>query len=272
MGVSMILDEIAYANEILEGKHDYLGVEGVAKYLTKLYKHNKNIKDENITQDVINDAIDYTLEYLTKKDDKFNAVDNYDTISSFVKRYLKDKSPIVQIESINITKSELDKIVKLHNKHLEILAFCILVLKKVDNAKNNKQDNIFNKRFREYYYNLTKERRNNINQNKAIGELIKQELLSMPPMEDWGKTSSVFIEFIDFEEKDIEIKITDFREIALEYLKWKGENIGVCNVCGRLIEIESPTQIYCKSCAKKNWNEYNKTKQREYYNKNKNSV
>jgi len=53
----------------------------------------------------------------------------------------------------------------------------------------------------------------------------------------------------------------------LEYLKWKGENIKYCSVCGKPIEANTGNKLYCKECAKekekirkRNWKrEYDKT-------------
>ena len=59
--------------------------------------------------------------------------------------------------------------------------------------------------------------------------------------------SSIQIDFID-EDSEIVLSITDFREFVLEYLKWRGVNIGKCEVCGVRIEYHN-NKIYCKECA-----------------------
>ena len=102
-----------------------------------------------------------------------------------------------------------------------------------------------------------------------LGSLVEANWITLSPIEKFGETDGFYLNCIDLDikDKDVEIITGDFREIDLIYKKWKndGKGIGVCEECGRLIELTGNRTIYCKSCSDK--------KEREsklrYWHKNK---
>ena len=177
--------------------------------------------------------------------------------------------PLVKEVNIKITKDELESVVALKNDHLETLAFGILVIQKINNLKFGKKSNYFNMKSRDYYLEITKDKRNKENQNKALASLVEANWITLPPIEKFGETDGFYLNCIDLDikDKDVEIVTGDFREIDLIYKKWKndGKGVGVCEECGRFIELTGNRTIYCKSCSDK--------KEREsklrYWHKNK---
>ena len=89
MGISLILDEISFANEVKAGSKEYLGVNGIAKYLTKLYIYNlgekKFIRDDNLVDDIV----DYIIDFLQCKHETFDIESNYELILKTVQFYTK---------------------------------------------------------------------------------------------------------------------------------------------------------------------------------------
>ena len=63
---------------------------------------------------------------------------------------------------------------------------------------------------------------------------------------------------------NVAMEISDFREVVLHYLKWKGGNIIVCCDCGILVKSTTHNKKRCNNCAikkQKDWdNEYQQSK------------
>ena len=106
---------------------------------------------------------------------------------------------------------------------------------------------------RDYYFEITKDKRNKENQNKALASLVEANWITLPPIEKFGETDGFYLNCIDLDvkDKDVEIITGDFREIDLIYKKWKndGKGIGVCEECGRFIELTTGNKLYCKQCG-----------------------
>lgn len=257
MSILIKLDEIEFAKEVKDGKHNYLNIYGVSKYLTKLYKYEKEKNDKKIE---IDNVVFYIIDFLKENDIEFNIDRDFEKIKNKVKQYLKTYNPIINVDGVKITKGELEKISEIKNEHLEVLAFVILVLTKVYNIKHDRESSMFKLDNRYYYNKYTKSSRNNFKQNKAIGKLVGKGYLKMPSIEKWGETQEVELTYIDFNENDYEILIDDFREIDLIYLKWKGENIIQCTKCSRLVKVKEKGRKpkYCKLCQEKLQKEHQK--------------
>ena len=266
MDINFVCDELDYARKIKSGeiKTNFYGT--VAKYFAKLAKQEADLKGEYVN---IEEVLDEVIEFMKGIDKSFDELLYYDSMIKTIKRHTGKNSKIIKVDGVKITKSELDKIVKLNNKHLEILAFCILVYKKVINIKGEKEGDlrIFKKYSKEYYKKLTKDNRSAFKQNMAIYRLKETGLIELPKLENWGDNQNLILNYIDLEEKyeDIEMIISDMREIRLYYYKWRIENTAIerdskewtikkikqCEECGKLIEVKGNNHKHCENCRKK---------------------
>ena len=267
MAIPTIHNDITLAKEVKEGKHNYMNVAGITKYLTKLHKHetmlrlgiDEEYKDKDGVEVKIEEKIDkqnliWSIIEFLQEIGKFNPETDYDIVRNTVRKYLKKNRPLVKEVNIKITKDELESVVALKNDHLETLAFGILVIQKINNLKFGKKSNYFNMKSRDYYFEITKDKRNKENQNKALASLVEANWITLPPIEKFGETDGFYLNCIDLDikDKDVEIITGDFREIDLIYKKWKndGKGIGVCEECGRLIELTTSNNKYCPKCQK----------------------
>jgi len=290
MDINFVCDELDYARKIKSGEIKTTFHGTVAKYFAKLAKYEADLKGEYVN---VEEVLDEVIEFMKSIDKSFDELSYYDSMIKTIKRHTDKNSKIIKVDGVKITKNELNKIVKLNNKHLEILAFCILVYKKVINIKSKKEkviienekeedkktrlknENIrlrtFTKYSKEYYKKLTRDGRSVFKQNMAICRLKEANLVELPKLENWGDNQNIILKYIDLEEKDedIEITINDMREIRLYYYKWRIENTGIdenskewktkkikqCEECGKLIEVTNNNHKHCKDCRKKLDNE-----------------
>lgn len=269
MAIPTLHNDITFAQEVKDGKHNYMNVAGISKYLTKLHRHEVMLKNEMKEKDYKEECIDkqklmWSIIEFLQSINKFNPETDYDIVRNTVRKYVKKDRPIIQNTNIKISNSELESIVALKNDHLEILAFGILVIQKINNLKFKKESNYFNMKLKDYYFEITKVARNKEKQNKALAALFEANWIKLPSIEKFGDTDGFYLNCIDLEikDKEVAIEIFDYREIALIYKQWKnnGSGVGRCEVCKRLIEINGTkdnSKKYCEACAKKVKNEQN---------------
>ena len=261
------LNEGYYAENMIKSGFKSKKYEFELKILSKYYRQYS--KPEEVKQQIK----DFCMKHIPK----FNEVKSMNMVNRVV-RYAEVNSLFV-VSPIHITKSELSTIGELGDLKLEKLAFVLLVISKINRQSYETfiQDKIAivekfnaeekNKKKKEmpelhdgYYANgkingffkmakiyLSKQER-----FSAIKKLIDSGLISMT------KNCKYKIEFVDVESEGL-IVIEKFDNFVLEYMKYLGDNIGSCEVCGDLFEIKSNRHSYCKVC----W----KNKQLEKYNK-----
>lgn len=267
MDINFVCDELDYARKIKSGEIKTTFHGTVAKYFAKLAKHEADLKGQYVN---VEEVLDEVIEFMKSIDKSFDELSYYDGMIKTIKRHTGKNSKIIKVEGVKITRNELNKIVKLNNKHLEILAFCILVYKKVINIKGEKEGDlkVFKKYSKEYYYKMTGDKRTKYKQDVAIGKLKDAGLIELPKLENWGDNQNIILKYIDLEEKDedVEMMISDMREVKLYYYKWRIENTTIeesnkewkikkikqCEECGKLIEITNNRLKYCDICSKKN--------------------
>jgi len=140
------------------------------------------------------------------------------------------------------------------------LSFVLLVYAKILNKINDKNNNWVNKSssiiFKEALLKDTGKK-----QKLILKQLKDLEYISIPKMVN---KTSLRINYINEESEDVEIEIFDFRDFVLEYLKWRGEKVDICENCSRLILQSSNHKKYCKECFEKNRLIYKAQKEKEY--------
>lgn len=260
--------EKTYVKEILGNGFASKYLLHEMKLLTKYYKEEG--RDEEERKESL-------YKFCEEKIKKFNKVTYYKTINNAL-NYVKNKDEkLVEIESIDISKSELNYIDRLNiDEILKKLVFTLLVLVKLNKTYLELKDGELKNK--EYYFGghnsyreLTSCSKVAFNKKKGlknIHDLIRiLHEKNIVEIVGRGKIKLLFMyEIEDDTSEEIEIKFYDV--IGYYYDRYKGDKkIKECENCETLIKTTSNRQIYCKDCKDEKWKEYNSEKQREYRKK-----
>lgn len=160
------------------------------------------------------------------------------------------KHEAIQINSIIITKPEMDKIDSLDGKQIRRLAFVLLCLSKYWNIVNSQNDNWVNSKD------------NEIMAFANINTSIRRQCAMYATLRDTGliqfskKVDNTNVRVCFAEDGDIAMTITDLRNLGYQYLKYHGEPYFECSNCGITTKITNPEnknsswkQKYCRDCA-----------------------
>lgn len=233
----IILNEKVYAEECLNGEHIGEHTMQTLSILARYYYHEKGYRKKRI----------YTLlmEYL--QDNRLIGVGEKIMWEERVEKQARNawRYKLLQINGVNITKGELDTIDSIEGKTLRRLAFTMLCLAKLGNAKNEKNNGWVHTDAKEIF-RLARISCSAIDRDIKIGRLYRLGLLDFAKRND---DLSCRVTFID-NESDVVLFISDFRELGYEYLKYCGENFVRCRECGVLMRgNKNNTKTYCKDCA-----------------------
>jgi hypothetical protein len=250
--MDIILDELQLAKQSLETGYISKKPTDTIKILIKYYYSIGMNKGQ------IRDEIEL---FMSKNYPDFNSAKWQDILDRLVKKYARDKYSLIRVERINITESELEYIKAMDNSKLEKLSFVLLVFCKIYNKINDKNNNWVNKESKELFKHAK------ITEKVENQQLTINKLVNMGAVGIANKVDSVNIQvkYVN-NNSDTIIVLSDFRDFVLEYLRWKGENIKKCIICGRRIRLKTPNSNvkYCKECSY----EVNKRKTLENYYKN----
>lgn len=234
----IVLNEIDWARDVLQsnslGNKPYETFCRVAKY----YVH------DGYTKQKIRKKLE---DFLLRCDPKASIPKWSNTIDYAIKYALKH--PAVEIDGISITKSELEKINAISGKQIRRLAFTLLCLAKYYDVVNPNGDHWVNSEDNEIMRmaNISTSIRR---QSDMFHQLWKLGLIQFSKKID---NTNVRVLFID-DSDDVEMTITDFRNLGYQYLMYKGDPFFICENCGIVTKIKNPDvgrrQKYCPSCAK----------------------
>ena len=235
-----VVNEESSAKYILEKGVIVENVYKTIQLLIKYFYLNGNLKKKQIE----NKINEFLLEYY----EDYDVIKTPDDIERLLNRYWRNKKDYVKVKSIKITNSELDFIRKADNIIVEKIMFVLLVDAKRNNQITNgktgkwtyrglddilKDADLANSTYRRKYlqtHRITK--LNGIKSSIKVNSDAREVL------------------FMDLDENsDIGIELVDMRNYVYEYLRWRGENIGNCKVCGIRIKNTGKNQKYCKECA-----------------------
>lgn len=153
----------------------------------------------------------------------------------------------IDIEGIDITKPEMDKIDALEGKQIKRLAFTLLCLAKYwkiilplgDYWVNNKDNEIMAMA--------------NINTSIKRQGAMYWSLRECGMIQFSKKVDNTNVRVCFVEDGETVIRITDFRNLGYQYLKYHGEPYFECENCGLTTKINEPNrgrrQKYCRDCA-----------------------
>ena len=160
------------------------------------------------------------------------------------------KHKAIQIDSIIITKPEMDKIDSLDGKQIRRLAFVLLCLSKYWNIVNSQNDNWVNSKD------------NEIMAFANINTSIRRQCAMYTTLRDTGliqfskKVDNTNVRVCFAEDGEVALTITDLRNLGYQYLKYHGEPYFECSNCGITTKITNPEnknsswkQKYCRDCA-----------------------
>ncbi|MGL5767683.1 MAG: hypothetical protein ACRCX8_18780 [Sarcina sp.] len=245
--MNIILNEKVLAEKVLgEGLVD----KKPSKTISLLARYYNS---EEMDKEQIIDNIDNFMSKHHKA--KYNSVTWSDLTEGIVDQAIKNNFTLNNVESVNITKSEIDFIKNIGQKTLEKLAFTYLVYAKILNQVNPNNNNWINENHRTEIFKDANVTERGQRQLQSIFKLKEMGIISMSKN---ITNNSINVENYINESNEVILVINDFREIGLQYLRLIGEkNIVDCQVCGKLI-IKKPraVQKYCSKCKRKKQKEW----------------
>lgn len=246
--MSIVLNETKYAEYILEKGEVGNKPTSTLFLLGKYYRQKKQLGKE--------DTIKKLNNFMDQNYKNYNPALWEDVIEDISKK--AKKYTLREIDSIGITRSELDNISKLCNIKYEKLLFTMLCYAKLYNMISETNNGWVNTDIRELY----KIARITVKYRKDkflfLNDIERTGLISFSNKND---NLNLKVNFIDMD-GEIVLKITDFRELGYEYMNYIGNGYFVkCSECNRLIKKKNKydhSTKYCSECARLIKNEQNK--------------
>lgn len=250
--MKIILNERKQAEEVIFSNQIYRNVNTTIDLLVKYWNnmgYDKNTILSNLDK------------FLSSAHKNYNKVKWAHKLNGTVDYHMRNNFDLNNIEQVNITENELNHIRGMDNIVIERLAFSLLVYAKILNQINPKNNNYVKNRMDEVFkcakiIGNTDRKYGYLHQIREYGGIDR-------PLRVNG--TSIQVDFID-EDSEVILEITDFREFVLEYLRWRGENIGNCEVCGIRIKIVNNRVKYCDECWKGKQRELWKLASQRYRN------
>lgn len=234
--MSIVLNEYDWAERAIKervlGKKPYETLSRVAKYYT--YK--------NYARKDVRRMLD---EFLMQCEPTASLVTWSDTLDSAAK--YASKYPLIMIDEIAITQPEMERIDALPGKQLRRLAFTLLCIAKYLCSVSDNTN---------YWVNTPD---NEIMKMANINTSIKRQSNMFGQLRDEGmirfskQIDNLSVQVLFAESGDIALRVTDFRNLGYQYMKYHGEPYFECAHCGLTEKIKSTTkrrpQKYCAQCA-----------------------
>ena len=151
------------------------------------------------------------------------------------------------VDYIPVTKTELERIGRLDGVQLPRLAFTLLVLAKYWDLVNPVGDHWVNSPDNEIM------RMANINTSTRRQSMLYAWLRDAGMIQFSKKVDNTNVRVCFIDSGETAMKISDFRSLGYQYLKYRGEPFFECANCGLIVRMTEPNkgrrQVYCKSCA-----------------------
>lgn len=236
----LILNEEKYAETLYNGSNtDVKSIVTKIGYVTRYQLHSLHYNDSD---NYIN-----TVKWAAKYHNNFDESCYSNLISDAVKR--AHKMPFYHIDSIKITKDELEVISSLNNLRAEKILFVLLCMAKQQSVSNGFTNGLV----RYSLPDLCKFARVSVPTDEReyiLYNIVQHGFLGYPKK---NNTQCLIVNFIDNDgEVVLNIDELDCEELAYVYLNWKnnGNGYGRCEFCGRLMkQSKSNPKRFCKECA-----------------------
>lgn len=254
-----MVNERKYIEDMIANKSISVKRPGKDIYLLikYIYEQNPNLNKEEL----LNETKRYLMDIIN--DEK--AIKRWNvSIKEYIDIFfgnIKGFKGLSSVESVTITKNELDKIRELKNKKLEYTAFALLVYLKVRNEIDKKGRNDFIPSNEEDIKIMRKISGLKVSVNVFAG--LMKELQDIGyTINGIGTRVNCKLNYVDYDSEDaIEIKAFTIEDIHLYYEQIeKGGRLIYCQECGKLVLDNSKTQpkTLCSKCKKDRHNESTK--------------
>ena len=238
----LILNEERYAASLYNGKNDQVkSVLGKIGYITRYNFYTLGYNDDDANYK-------HAVEWMNKNHDNFDESYYSNLVSDAIKR--AHKMPFYNIDSIKITKSELDSISSLDNLRAEKVLFVLLCMAKQQRAISGFTNGLVRYSLTE----LCKLARISVpadDREYILYNILQKGLLSCPKKND---TKCLIVNCVnDNDDIILELDEIDCKELAYVYLNWKNDGKGYtrCQKCNKLIkQSKTRPRKYCEECAK----------------------
>ena len=240
----MILNEEKYAKDVLTGQRD--DVKSIRQKIDLIARYNHHVLHKNS-----DDSYSSIIKWLEKHHDIFSEQGYSNIISDCIKKAAK--RPFYYIDSVKITKKEMDIITAQNNLRYEKILFVLLCMAKVQKASYGFDNGLIS-------YNITdlfKTARVSVpvdERENILHQFLKLDLIGLPMKND---TKCLFVKFMDESEDDIALELNeqDCGELAYAYLKYTGKSkVFRCAKCGKLIKQSKKFGDLCKGCQESTTN------------------
>lgn len=240
---NFVFDGVSYAKSIIEDHN--INENNVNEHIFQLAKYNLYIEKMND-----NENYNCIVEYLKKYWNMYSGPDYQQKIVDLIKKAYK--SEFKNIDSIKITKKELNFITSLNNIRLEKIAFVMLCIAK----------------YKCYYHDepnywitwplnaISKLARVHVTKKENL--VLYRQLVLAGAIESNSSGVNLYehILFVSDDKDDetvLELSEVDYKELAYTYLYYKNGFYGYvhCEKCGRLVKQKSNRQKFCDECAEK---------------------
>lgn len=242
----VVLNEVKQAEYIIEKGEVGNKPTSTLFLLGKYYRQKENLDKEQI--------FNRLNEFMQQNYKNYNSAlweDIIEDISKKANKYL-----LREIDHIEITQSELDKISEVDHLKYQKLLFTILCYAKLYNLISENNNSWINTDIKEIYRvaRVTVKYRND--KFLYLNDLEQMGLISFSNKND---NLNIRVNFVD-DGKSV-LDINDFRELGYEYLNYIGNGkIIRCSECDRLIRQNGNNTHYCTECknikrleTKRNW-------------------
>ena len=207
----------------------------LANYFYSVVKYRKNKVEEMLIEFVRKACHDYA-----------SRSKHYDELC---KRYAKSCGgrTLIALSGVNVTNAELKTIKGIKGKSSAMLAFTLLCLYKIEQARGGKWISV------KYPISDIVALANVRCNSNAEAELMLSGLYA-DGLIDYTTSNNIIVKFAgDFgveTDDDIAITISDFRNVGYQYLKLIGQNVNTCSRCGIVYRRRREDSMdLCKVCA-----------------------
>ena len=234
--MTIVLNEHEWAKEMISsrslGKKPFETLSRVAKYYIDNHYSKKEVRKMLDT-------------FLIQCDPTASLPKWSSTIDYALDRALKYDA--IKIDYIEITGTEMETINALDGRQIRRLAFTLLCLSKYWNIVNPYNDNWVNSNDSDIM------RMANINTSIKRQSLLYHTLGDAGLIQFSKKVDNTNVRVLFQADGEPAMKISDFRNLGYQYLKYCGEPYFECQNCGITVKIDNPKsgrrQKYCKACA-----------------------
>lgn len=234
--MSIVLDEHKWAEQMIEqhtlGKKPFETLTRVSRYYLDKGKSKKEVRN-------IMDSFLIQCDPTASIPKWSGIIDNAMSLAS--------KYEAVSAKYISVSDKEIEKIKSLSGKQLQRLAFTLLCLAKYWDIISRSKDHWVNSKDSE------------IMQLANINTSIKRQSAMYYTLNELGmirfsrKVDNTNVRVCFIEDGETVIRVSDFRNLGYQYLKYLGEPYFECANCGIVTKYNDPRnrrkQKYCKSCA-----------------------